>query len=272
MSDAQALQPRVTVPDLAQVQRAFAAYLRSPSAEPPAELVRLLAPNAAGAEGLVVYWRSSRHAQRAALAAAYPVIAALVGDALFAALCADHLRAPGSRSGDLHRLGRAFAATVRAEPACADYPYLADVAELEWAVHRSFFQGARGTSDCVDPASIGVEQLARLRVQPASGLALLSCASAASRIWRAHQPGAGERLEDIDWRAGPEWLAVHRVAAGVCIDPLEEAEFRLLACSQQGATLAEALDQLSPLSADLASWLPRWLQLGLAAGLTLAPG
>lgn len=262
-------------PGLAALQQLFADSLRaSGDAAPSALAAWLKAPQPAPA-ALAVYRRSARHAQRAALTAVYPVLAALVGEALFAALCSDHLSKPGSRSGDLHQFGSGFATTVRAEAACADYPFLPEVAELEWQVHRSFFVPSAAGETAIDPATLAPEALPRLKLLLSPGLTLLACATPAGRIWRAHQPDAGEALSAIDPAAGPEWLAVQRVAAGVRVDSLSAAEFRILQCGMAGLTLAQALDELSPdLSAALAldRCLPHWLQQGLVQGLGLAPG
>lgn len=260
-------------PGLAALQRAFAVWLRGDGNAVPPLLRAAVRPHGADpAERLAVYRRSSRHAQRRALAAAYPVIAALVGAELFQALCEDHLRAPGSRAGDLHRLGAGFCDTLRAEPACAAFTYLPEVARVEWLVHRSFFGPDQTSAVALDPKLIGPHELPLLRPILAPGLALLACATPAGRIWRAHQPYSPERLTDIDPAAGPEWLAVRRVAAGVCLDHLSAPEFALLQALEQGLTLAEALDALNAPAPPLATWLPRWLQSGLVLGLALADG
>ncbi|MDE3009423.1 MAG: putative DNA-binding domain-containing protein [Pseudomonadota bacterium] len=260
-------------PGLAALQHAFAAWLRSDHAAVPPPLRAVVRPHGADqAERLAIYRRSSRHAQRQALAAAYPVIAALLGAELFQALCEDHLRVPGSRAGDLHCLGEGFCDTLRAEAACAGLDFLPEVARLEWLVHRSFFAADQTSAVALDPGVIAPHELPRLRPILAPGLALLACATPAGRIWRAHQPDSPERLADIDPAAGPEWLAVRRVAAGVCLDSLSAQEFALLEALERGLTLAQALDALNAPAPPLAAWLPRWLQSGLVLGLTLADG
>ena len=121
--------PRSGAAGLARLQEGFADFLRAGDGGVPAGLLTQIIPGpVASPERLRIYWRITRHAQRSALESVYPVLRALIGADLFAALAADYIAQPGSRSGDLHTFGEAFGQSVLAEPACAPFPYLGDVA------------------------------------------------------------------------------------------------------------------------------------------------
>jgi hypothetical protein len=258
---------------LATLQKEFAAFLHSQDGIPGATLLTHIAPGrATAAERLRVYRQTSCHSQQAALQAAYPVVAALIGASLFAALCHDYLQQPGSRSGDLHTLGAGFAETVQAEPACADYPFLPDVAALEWVVHRAFFAADAPEPPTLDLARIVPEEFSRLRLLLPPGLSLLRSATPAATIWAAHQPEAPtDALAAIDPNAGPQHLAIHRRLQALRIELLAPREYALLLACQQGLGLEAALEVLSAPLPDLAEILPRWLRLGLVLGFALDP-
>jgi uncharacterized protein (UPF0276 family) len=263
--------PRAAGASLAAAQAAFAGFLRAaaPAVLAPELAVQIVNGSASALERLLIYRRSSRQNQHDALQAAYPVLRALVGEALFAALVADYLDDPGSCSGDLHTLGGQLAERVRAEPACASLPYLADVAELEWRLHRGFFAADHPAVPCQDPASIAPADFGRVRLVAHPSLSLLACATPASRIWQAHQPGHADEMAAIDPAGAGEWLAIYRRTEGSCVDCLAPGEFRLLELCLAEVRLSDALDQLSAAAPDLADWLPWSLQRGLLAGLTL---
>ncbi len=75
---------------------------------------RVRAAGVLPAERLALYRRNMRAAQHDALAATYPVVRSLVGDAFFRVLALDYLRACPSRSGNLDELGHALAVFIAA--------------------------------------------------------------------------------------------------------------------------------------------------------------
>jgi hypothetical protein len=159
------------------------------------------------AEGAQVYRRSSRAARVAALQAAYPVCGRLLGDTCFAALARDYVGASPSPSGDLNRYGGGFAGFVRARvvalPAFGRLPWLADLAGLEWQVHRLACRGSdaqlvAGPVSPRDPACVKVRCVGHVR--------LLRSRWPVHRIWRMHQPG--EQPVPLDPADGRCWLLV----------------------------------------------------------------
>ncbi len=262
---------------LADLQAAFAGALRG---EPDQALLHAIAPAPAGVpaqDRLAIYRRTSLHGQRSALTAVYPVVQALIGEALFAALVHDHLTQPGSRSGDLHRLGGDFAHTLLQEPACAGLPYLAEVARLEWALHDNFFAADRTALALVDAAQLDASAQLRVGLALHPSVRLLAGQFPVHAIWQAHQPDPAAaidtgRLAAIDLQAGPVWLAVHRRAEGHCIAVLTAAQHALLADAQAGLPLAVSLERIEAagwLAPDLAECLPRWLGAQLLQGFAL---
>ena len=206
-----------------------------------------------------------------ALAAAFPTLQQLVGDDSFAALARVFWQHAPPERGDLAEWGAEFAAFVQADTALADVPYLADMARVDWAVHR-----AEAAADAVfEPA--GLARLteadpARLRLVLAPGAALIDSAHPVATLWLAHRRAAddgddrfvpvraalaeGRGETAFVWRAG--WQG--RVAA------LPAADAGFTRAVLGGHSLDAALDRAAP---DFAfdAWLQRALGAGWLAGV-----
>ncbi|MEP6941239.1 MAG: DNA-binding domain-containing protein, partial [Rudaea sp.] len=253
---------------LDQAQRLFACALRD--ARDDAQMLPLLRDDGVATKRMDLYRDSVATACANALVNAYPVVHALVGRACFDGLARAYAQAHPSASGDLHRFGGAFAGFVAGYRAVSHLSYLADVATLEWLVHRARFAAdstpiVRASIAALSPAALLAE---RLGVQPA-------CAWLHSRfpivsLWRAHQPDADTPLPaDID--LAETALVVRR---GWRVDVLASGrvETEILGSLRGGATLAEAIATgwAADTQFDFARALVRWLDAGLlieASGL-----
>ncbi|MFO1220461.1 MAG: DNA-binding domain-containing protein [Burkholderiaceae bacterium] len=87
-------------------------------------------------QGLAAYRGNAAVIAARALAAAYPTLQQLLGDASFENLARALWHRHPPQRGDLAHWGEELAAFVEADAQLAGEPYLADVARLEWAVHR----------------------------------------------------------------------------------------------------------------------------------------
>lgn len=209
-------------------------------------------------DGVAAYRGNAAAVAERALAGAFPTVAELVGDESFAALARDFWSQHPPQRGDLGEWGAALPDFVAASLQLADEAYLADVARLEWLVHR-----ATRAADA-PPAAPALDALAttdpaRLRLALVPGSALLTSCWPVVAIWLAHRrpPDDAERFADVRaafaaqrgehalvWREG---LAV-RVAA---LAPPDAAFVRSLLSD---TPLANALDAAGP---DFA--FDRWL-------------
>lgn len=198
-----------------------------------------------------------------ALKNAYPVLQMLVGEDFFFGLARRFGRDVPFAEGDLNRFGSALPAFLESfEPARA-HPYLADVARLEWALHRAHYGE--------DSPALGLEALASrdpealealvLRFRPTS--ALLVSDWQVARIWRAHQPGSAETLpQDPRGRCR---VLVHRPRWRPLLRELSPGEHAALAALQAGEALGAALEAAIAAEAgfDPGSALPRWIEDGI---------
>jgi len=165
------------------------------------------------ARGIAIYRNARLAILRTALAGAYPVCRALVGEDCFDALVRDTLAVQASTSPNLHRYGNALPDVIAQSPLAHSVPYLGDVARLEWCVHWAHYAPdahveAANATLLVQPADTiraGLVESAQWVVSPWPVVS----------IWRAHQPGATIALNEIDLGVGEAAVIAvrgHRVA------------------------------------------------------------
>lgn len=216
--------------------------------------------------GLRAYRSNGRLLAERALAAAYPVVAQLLGEDNFGPLARQlWLRDPPAR-GDLAQWGATLPALIEQLPELsAEEPYLADVARLEWALHLA----ATATDAVIDIESFGLlthTDAGQLTLRLAPGSCCIASAWPTASLVLAHLEGtptlaeAGERLRAataetaLVWRQGFK----PRVRA---LAPEEEAFVAALAAGQP---LAQALEAAPALAFD--QWLAPAVQCGLVTG------
>ena len=126
----------------AERQQRLVAALAAPAgsveaAEAEAALAPWLAAPVPGRAPILAVLRANARVQAArALAAAYPAVAAALGDEAFASLARRHWLEHPPASGDLGDWGEALPAALGADALLQDWPWLPDLARLDWAIHR----------------------------------------------------------------------------------------------------------------------------------------
>lgn len=219
-----------------------AAWLR----DPPARLQR----------GLQAYRAHAGASAERALAIAYPTVAALVGEASFAALARDFWRHQAPARGDLGEWGAALPDFVATSEALAGEPYLADSARLDWCVHL-----ASRAADAVDAPppleALGTHAPEALCLRLRPGCALVESAWPVATLWLAHQGRGDDRFATaraaFTARRG-EQAWVWRDGFVVHVDALDVGAAAFSRAVLGGATLAQALD-----AAGDAFAFDRWL-------------
>jgi hypothetical protein len=250
--------------DEAQRQQALvAALLRGPQAAEPAAL-GLTEDAGRAAEGLAAYRANAAAVAERALTAAFATLRALLGADDFRQLAREHWRAEPPARGDLGEWGAALPDWIAAHPGLADWPYLADVARLDLALHRC----ERAADGAFDPASLALLESAdpaALRLVPMPGCALVQSAWPIAAIHAAHRADADDAAFDharaaIDARRA-ESVLVARSGWRAAVHPLAPADAGFFAALLADADLAAALDAAGE-GFDFAAWLARALGNG----------
>lgn len=224
-----------------------------------------------GARGLKAYQSNGHAMAERALGAAYPVLVQMLGDESFGDLARALWHAHPPARGDLGLWGEALPEFVGASAQLRDEPYLADVAQLEWCMHRS----ATANDAAADPASLALlaqHDPADLTLLLAPGCATVCSPWPIASIVSAHLDGSpsldevGVMLraqvaqDAVVWRQGFR-PRVRQTAPG---------EAGLLRALQSGASLGQALEREDSANLDFAQWFPQAIQTGLVLGVTFS--
>ncbi|WP_332854781.1 MNIO family bufferin maturase [Duganella sp. S19_KUP01_CR8] len=197
------------------------------------------------------------------LGAAYPVIQMLVGEEFFGGLAQAYGHAHPSDSGDLNRFGAYFGAFLRTFPHVADYPYLPDMATLEWTLHRAHYAPSADGVTAQQMAALTPEQIETARLQLHPACALLASDWATVALWQAHQPGSGVPFPAE--LAAPSHGLVTRPHWKTQVLPLSAASHAALSVLAAGGELGAALDAAFELDDDydFAANLRQWIDFAL---------
>jgi hypothetical protein len=169
-----------------------------------------------------------------ALVSRFPVIRRLVGEAFFAPLARLYAETDRPHSPVLAEWGEGFAGFLAGFPPLAGYPYLADVARIEFARGRAFHAA---DAPPIDPASLAALDPGQVRLTLHPSVRLLRLAYPALSIWARNQPGG----QAAPLGTGPEIALILRDAAfQVPVRALCAGDAALLEAILAGQSLAQA--------------------------------
>jgi len=226
---------------LAELQQSFAEALYAPEGALPGFGVAGAEP---APERMDIYRRAIFANYRKVLAATYPTVQRLLGDAPFAATVDAYVRAHASKSGDLNDYGDTFGAFLARHPPVAAVPYLPDVARLEWAIDEvnRAADGALGPERVLEAlAAVPPERLPNITLRLAARCRLVASAYPILRIWQGTASGdVGDPRAPTN--ALGDRLTVRRDPDGIVLERLSAGDFAWLAALADGVTLAGAID------------------------------
>ena len=225
------------------------------------------APDAAWASqpGFAVYRNTVLTACIDALAANYPTVRSLLGEACFADAARAHARASPPASGVLADYGAGFTRFLCGFAPAAELRYLAGVAELDRAWTESHLAAEAPVLEPADLQSLDPLRLleSRLVVHPAAR-AQADDAMPVVTIWRRHR----EQLplgEALAWHG--EAVLLTRPRDAVEWVEVEPAAVAFVDACTAGCSVAEALERIEaePGADAFATWLPTLVRAGAFA-------
>lgn len=218
------------------------------------------------AAALAVYRNNYRVSLMEMLAIAYPIIKQLVGDSFFEGLAREFVCATPSRSGNLHVYGEGFASFIRHFSHARSLPYLADVAAMEWGLHRGYYAADYTAFDGASIGQVPQDQWGELKLPLAPPCTLLQSAWALDQIHAYHQPGHSAKPFALEQA---QHLIVFRLHGQMQLRQLDPAGYRFMQCLQQEQTLDQATS--SALAIDPDFDLQGLLLAGLQSGWFCQP-
>ncbi len=219
-------------PDLAG---RFAGALTAPSHPVPDAIV-------GDAARLAVYRNNVAVGLRDSLAATYPVVASLVGEAFFAEMARAFVAAEPPTSPVLIEYGGGFADFIdRFQPA-DDLPYLSDVARLEWAWQEAYHAADADPVDMQILAEVDPAELDGIRFTMHPSVRLLHSRWPVASMWEAHQQDVPDLSAVV---LSPEDALIVRPQLTVATHLLDRGAGAMVEMLMQGAPLGRAIDRLN---------------------------
>lgn len=190
---------------------------------------------------IAVYRHNARMTLAGALAAVYPVVKAIVGEAFFATAAQEFIKTHPSTSGDVSHYGKDFAHFLTHYTYARELDYLPDVARLEWARHTALSAADGDALDLASLAKVPAEKQPSICFDVCPSLTLLASPFPIDEIWRVNQPGyVGEMA--LDWEDSVKHYVVFRPEFEVAIARVDAGRFAFLGAVAGGATLGDATD------------------------------
>ncbi|WP_137937524.1 DNA-binding domain-containing protein [Chitinivorax sp. B] len=186
--------------------------------------------------GLSAYANNRLCNRVGALVDAYPTVRELVGEAFFDGMAHEYARCMASHSGNLHQYGDVFSAFLRQFEPAKTLPYLPDVAALDWAMRRAYFEHDVPAFDPASLATYSNEQQARLIADIHPAASLLHASYPVVSIYQAHHGGEWPALDQ-----GPECALVFRRTNRVLVRALVGAELAFCTALMTGDALGDAV-------------------------------
>jgi hypothetical protein len=244
------------VASLRDLQTSFAAALRDDSA-PCAVLPR---------ENLSIYRNNAAIHFRSALESTFPVLRRRVGDDYFRQLSMQYRQRNPSRSGDLHWVGRDFAAFLTVHLQGSEYAWLADLARLEWSREQAAVAQARPSIGADILARFTPEQLEHLVFSLQPSLRLHASDFPIFTIWRANQV---DNAPPVNQSMSGECGMIRARAERPEVRRLEPSLFSYLSALAAGAPLGEAVSSAGLDQSGLVSALGFVFSEGLVCAVSL---
>lgn len=229
----------------------------------------LLQPSASETAGISVYQRNRWAQAERALRISFPTVAALMGENFYA-LAKQFLLAEPHQQADWGSWGENFSRFINQNQHHIGLPYLAAVAQVDWAIHLT----ERQDNDLFDSASLDLlaEQPAeQLGIRLNSNICLLQSPFPLWEIWKMHQPKEdlgywSEQAQlKMEKSAGDFYYVISRAQWNAVPVPLSSSDYQFMQGTLAQESIAQLLDRLSPFNFDFSQWLPkamteRWIQ------------
>ena len=230
------------MPDLdALYQRLISSICEgSPAAESLVSPAKLSA-----SEQLRIYQGSVRGSLIQALSDIFSSLKRALGAEFFDAMADRYVRANPSISSSLDDYGALFPEFVADFPALAEYPYMSDLAQLDWLWHRLFHAPHQKAFDPAELLALSEAEQASVRLHLQSALCCLVSEYPLLAIWQLNQDQVEvKEAETIDFTQGGQVLVIWRDGLDVRVSEVDALMVELIDKVKCGEKLGTILNQL----------------------------
>ncbi|MGI0116258.1 HvfC/BufC family peptide modification chaperone [Zooshikella sp. RANM57] len=194
----------------------------------------------------------------------FPVLERLIGSSCFTSLCHRFIQQKPPQEPALNHYGEQLADFISLQAAFNEYPYLPDVAHLEWAAHIAFLLAKVKPVNTDLLASFEKKDLLDIHLSLAPSVQLVMSKFPILAIWQANQPAVVDP-PTVLLMEQEEYLIVFRENEQFVIEPVTSSEWYFLQKISHTASLNQAYEYalLSSIDFDLAGSLQRYVRSGI---------
>lgn len=169
----------------------------------------------------------------------YPTIQKLVGEEFFTATANQYIGHYRPTSGDIHQFGNYFAEFLSNLPAAFSLPYLAEIAQLEWANHEAFHEADYELFDLTKLQQIPEDKYGKIQFKLHPSARIFSFKFPIMRIWNLCHNSSNQN-DKVNLDAGGENILIIRRDLEVTFELLSNAEFAFLDACKNGLNFEHA--------------------------------
>jgi len=205
--------------------------------------------------GLQAYRVNAHASAERALGAAFPTVRQLIGEEGFDRFAQLYWRDEPPVRGDLAEWGASLPAWLSSQEVLREWPYLADCARLDWALHRCE-RAADASFDAASAARLGDTDPSRLAIAFMPGLSLVDSRWPIATIHRAHHQSdvSFDDVREAMAREQAESVIVFRQGWKAVQATLDSATAHWTRQLLEGCDLATALARAGE-GFDFTAWL-----------------
>jgi len=198
----------------------------------------------------------------------FPVLARVVGEACFHNLITDYLLAHPPVHFSLRYAGQHLATFAARHPLAERWPYLSDLAALEWAILEAFDAADAEPITAAALAGVPEERWPDLRFDVTPSLQLLSLCWPVHTVWQCAQQEVG--IGQVE--PAQTFIRVWRQDLRVFHQAIDAGEYTALAAVRRGEPFAAVCERLATASDETANaeraarLLQEWLGDALLSG------
>ncbi len=199
----------------------------------------------------------------------FPATRRALGDDGFRRAAAEYLLRNPSRSPSVENLGERFPEFFKDYPLSAGFPFLPDLAKLEWTVLVSLYTDRSPQLNPGDFGALTTADWERVRVGLDPTVQILKTDWAVEQLWRRKNAGNGKRAFALKAPA-PRSLLVYRDDEWVQVIRINSAQTVALESFLKGMTLGEtcaALEKMETNEIPLQAWFRIWIGQGIIKSL-----
>ncbi len=214
-------------------------------------------------ERLDIYYNNTLLSLTDILTATYPVLQKIVGESFFRTVAHFYIKTNSQITGNRHTYGGELASFLKSYEPAASWPYLPDIAAIEWAYFQASIADDAPALDFSGLTDL-ISEHPGFIMSLHPGVHYIELNFNALEIWQEHQKN---KIETIKLQESPQTVLIWRDPKDdVFLQKISEPLKKLLICCREGIGFGKAMFQSSDGLQDLTVFQQEFAQV-VSSGL-----